>query len=141
MFHRQQRSQHVGAERFRVVRCGQPDDGRRAPFGAGIVNRDVEPAEGFEWSSPGELIHPGDWSSILSVTSNQTKSAYRRCTRNDIRVVSRDVAHHIAEADSANRQAVTRPSGCRKALRTLTLHPLWLPERVGANDRQHDAPR
>src|SRR5574337_978852 len=51
MFHRRQCSQHVGAERFRVLRCAQPDDGRRAPFRASVVDRDVKPAEGFHRGS------------------------------------------------------------------------------------------
>ena len=45
-----------------------------------------------EWSSPGELIHPGDLPSVSSVTSNQTKPVYRWGIRNDIRVVGRDMA-------------------------------------------------
>src|SRR3954453_14868103 len=59
-----------------------------------------------EWSSPSELIHPGDRRRISSITSNNTRPVwvYVCCIRNDIRVVHRDLAPHIAEADSANRQ-------------------------------------
>jgi hypothetical protein len=96
-----------------------------------------------EWSSPGELIHPGDWPSISSVTSNQTKPVYRWGISNGIRVVGRDLAAYSSRRRrGANREAVNRPSGCRKGLRAPAPHqPLCYPERVGANDEGHGASR
>ncbi len=96
-----------------------------------------------EWSSPGELIHPGDWPSISSITSSQTKTVYRWGIRNGIRVVGRDLAACLSRRRrGANREAVSRPSGCRKGLRGQRHIPRFgYPERVGANAEGHGASR
>lgn len=63
-----------------------------------------------EWSSPSELIHPGDRPRISRIKSNYTKpvyGVYTSCIRNDIRVVDRDLAPHIAQADGANAKRST----------------------------------
>jgi hypothetical protein len=90
-----------------------------------------------EWSSPGELIHPGDWPSVSSVTSNQTKPVYGCGIRNGIRVVGRDLAAYLSRRPrGANPEAVSRPSGCRKGLRAPAPHqPLWLPGACGSKCR------
>jgi hypothetical protein len=51
-----------------------------------------------EWSSPGELIHPGDLPSVSSVTSNQTKTVYRWAIRNGIRILGRDLTAILESA-------------------------------------------
>ena len=90
-----------------------------------------------EWSSPGELIHPGDWPSISSDTSNQTKPVYGWGIRNGIRVVGRELAPCLSRRRrGANREAISRPSGCRTALRAPAPHqPLWLPGACGGKCR------
>jgi hypothetical protein len=90
-----------------------------------------------EWSSPGELIHPGDLPSVSSMTSNQTKPVYRWGIRNDIRVVGRDLAAYLSRAgrcESGSGQPL--PSGCRRGLRAPAAHPpLWLPGACGSKCR------
>jgi transposase len=53
-----------------------------------------------------------------------------------------DAAYSSRRRRGANREAVNRPSGCRKGLRAPAPHqPLCYPERVGANDEGHGASR
>jgi hypothetical protein len=75
-----------------------------------------------EWTSPSELIHPGDQPRISSITSNQTKPPYGRCIRNDIRVVNRDLAPHIAQADGRESPSGQPPIGLPQRLSTRAPH-------------------
>ena len=89
-----------------------------------------------EWSSPGELIHPGDWPSISSNTSSATNAVYRWGTRNGIRVVGRDLAACLwRRRHGANRGAVSRSPHCRKGLRAQHHIHLWLPGACGSKCR------
>ena len=89
-----------------------------------------------EWSSPGDLIHPGDWPSISSNTSSATNAVYRWGTRNGIRVVGRDLAACLwRRRHGANRGAVSRSPGCRKGLRGQHHIHLWLPGACGSKCR------
>ncbi len=90
-----------------------------------------------EWSSPGELIHPGDLPSISSVTSNQTKPVHRWGIRNGIPAVGREPGTYLSRRRrGANREAVSRSSDCRIGLRAPAAHPpLWLPGACGSKCR------
>ena len=90
-----------------------------------------------EWSSPSELIHPGDSPSISNITSSPAKAVYRWGIPNGIRVVSRDPAAYLSSRSrGTNREAVSRSSGCRRGLRAPAAHPLlWLPGACGSKCR------
>jgi hypothetical protein len=91
-----------------------------------------------EWTSPGELIHPGDLPGVSSVTSNQTQPVYRWGIRwysqRHPRGWPRPGGLVVEAARGANREAVSRSSGCRKGLRRQHhIACFGYPKRVGAN--------
>jgi hypothetical protein len=96
-----------------------------------------------EWSSPCELIHPGDSPSTSSITSSEAKPAYSCGIRNGMRAVGRDLAAYLSRRPrGATREAVSRSSGCRSGLRRERQTPRFgYPELVGANDEGRGASR
>src|SRR5574337_2110433 len=96
-----------------------------------------------EWSSPGELIHPGDLPSTSSSQTAKPKPAYSWGIRNGMRVVGRDLAAYLSRRSrGATREAVSRSSGCRRGLRIDRHTPRFgYPELVRANDEGRGASR
>jgi hypothetical protein len=95
-----------------------------------------------EWSSPGELIHPGDSPSISNITSSAAKNFLQvGYWQWHSRGWPRPGSYLSRRSRGANREAVSRLSGCRKGLRASTTSPFGYPERVGANAEGHGASR
>jgi hypothetical protein len=131
---------------------GQPVSRRRDPLVArGAANADPAhsrlhlPPVGYllsqhlpkwdAWSSPSELIHPGDCPSI----SQRHEQPDRNCRGVDFASASAKIGRELAACSSrrrhgANRQAVNRPSVFRNELRARVPHPRFgYLERGGAN--------
>jgi len=89
-----------------------------------------------EWSSPGELIHPGDSPSISTITSSAAKNYLQ---------VGYSQRHphgwprpgsYLSRRRGANREAVSRSSGCRKGCGASSTSPFWLPGACGSKCRR-----
>ena len=89
-----------------------------------------------EWSSPGELIHPGDWPSISSNTSSAAKSClqvgYLATASAWLAETWQPVCRGGARCESGSGQPLF---GLSQRVAGPAPHPpLGYPERVGAND-------
>jgi hypothetical protein len=86
---------------------------------------------GDEWSSPGELIHPGDLANITSMTSGGAKPAYSCGIRNGMRgcrdlaaYLSRRRTVRLGKGSTANRVAA-EGCGASGTFPALAIRILW----------------
>jgi hypothetical protein len=90
-----------------------------------------------ESSSPGELIHPGDSRSISSITSSAAKNGLQvGYSQRHSHGWPRPGSYLSRRSRGANREGVSRSSGCRKGLRGQHHIHLWLPEAYGSKCRR-----
>jgi hypothetical protein len=124
-FHGDQRSQLVHRHRDSLLAYAAPNSdpvhGRlHLPSARHLVSQHSLTWD--EWSSPGELIHPGDAPSISSITSSAAKTCLQvGYSQRHSHGWPRPGSYLWRRSRSANREEVSRSSGCRKGLRGVSI--------------------